>query len=222
MLYEVITYDVIYRDGKVGNAYMKRFAVTGVTRDKDYDVTQGNAGSTVMYFSANPNGESEVLKILLKPKARIRNQVFDIDMGDLAIKGRSAMGNILSKYEVYKVVLKKKGESTLGGRKIYFEEETLRINADNRGRYLGEFQGGDQILVINKKGEYYHTGFDLSNHYEDNILVIEKFDNNTVWSAIYYDAEQGFHYIKRFQIEPSTKPQGFIGDHPKSTRNNFV
>ena len=130
-------YNVVYCDGKDGISYMKRFAVTGVTRDKEYDVTQGTQGSVIQYFSANPNGESEILKIILKPKARIRNQVFDLDMGELAIKGRSARGNIVSKYALHKVSLRRKGESTLGGRKIYFEEETLRLNADGRGKFLG-------------------------------------------------------------------------------------
>ncbi|MBI9062471.1 MAG: DNA gyrase/topoisomerase IV subunit A [Marinilabiliaceae bacterium] len=209
-------YNAVYRDGASGNTYMKRFAVTGVTRDKEYIVTQGTEGTKLYYFSANPNGESEILKIMLKPKARIRNVVFDEDLGKLAIKGRSAMGNILTKHEIHKIVFRRKGESTLGGRKIYFEPETLRLNADSRGKFLGEFHGGDQILVVTKNGEYFQTSYDLSNHYEDNILIIEKYDPNTVWSAVYFDAEQDYYYVKRFQIEPSTKIQRFIGDHPKS------
>ncbi|MBS2096719.1 DNA gyrase/topoisomerase IV subunit A [Carboxylicivirga linearis] len=209
-------YNTVYRDGKGGLVYMKRFAVTGITRDKEYDVTQGKPGSSIMYFSANPNGESEILKVVLRPKARIRNLIFDLDMGELAIKGRGARGNIVTKYEVQKVALKKKGESTLGGRKIWFEEETLRLNADGRGLFLGEFHAGDLILVVTKDGKYFHTGYDLSNHYEDNILKIEKFDSNMVWSAVYYDADQDYYYIKRFQLDASNKPQSFIGDNPKS------
>ena len=169
-----------------------------------------------MYFSANPNGESEILKVVLRPKARIRNLVFDVNLGDLAIKGRAAMGNILTKYEVKTISLKKKGESTLGGRKIWFEHETLRLNADGRGQFLGEFHGGDQVLVITKDGQYYLTTYDLSNHYEDNIFLIEKFRNDIVWSAVYFDADQDFYYIKRFQFENSNKKQSFIGDNPKS------
>ncbi len=209
-------YNAVYLDGESGNTYMKRFAVTGITRDKEYIVTQGTPGSKLYYFSANPNGESEILKIMLKPKARIRNVVFDEDLGQLAIKGRSAMGNILTKHDIHKIVFRRKGESTLGGRKIFFEPETLRLNADNRGKFLGEFHGGDQILVVTKNGEYFQTSYDLSNHYEDNILIIEKYDPNTVWSAVYFDAEQDFYYVKRFQIEPCTKIQRFIGDHAKS------
>lgn len=209
-------YNAVYRDGKNGLVYMKRFAVTGITRDKEYDVTQGTPASSIMYFSANPNGESEILKVVLRPKARIRNMIFDIDMGELAIKGRAARGNIVTKYEVQKVVLKRKGESTLGGRKIWFEQETLRLNADGRGKFLGEFHAGDHILVITKDGQYYHTTYDLSNHYDDNIWLIEKFNPHTVWSAVYFDAEQDYYYIKRFQLDASTKPQSIIGEHPKS------
>nr|WP_321407010.1 DNA gyrase/topoisomerase IV subunit A [uncultured Carboxylicivirga sp.] len=215
-------YNTVYRDGKNGLVYMKRFAVTGITRDKEYDITQGKPGSSIMYFSANPNGESEILKVVLRPKARIRNLIFDLDMGELAIKGRGAMGNIVTKYEVQKVVLKKKGESTLGGRKIWFEHETLRLNADGRGKFLGEFHAGEQILVITKDGKFFHTTYDLSNHYEDNILIIEKFNSNTVWSAVYFDADQDFYYVKRFQLDVSVKPQSFIGENAKSRLVNMT
>lgn len=209
-------YNVIYRDGKQGNTYVKRFAVTGITRDKDYNLTKGKESSEILYFSANPNGEAEVLKITLKPRARLRNQIFEFDMAEQAIKGRGAQGNILTKYPIHKIVLKKKGESTLGGRKIWFEPEILRINVDGRGKYLGEFHSGDQILVMTKDGQFFQTNYDLANHYEDNILYIEKYDPEVVWSAVYYDADQDFYYLKRFQAEPVSKPQRFIGDNPKS------
>lgn len=209
-------YNVAYRDGKHGAAYVKRFAVTGITRDKEYNLTKGTEGSQILYFSANPNGEAEIVKVTLRPRARIRNPIFDFDMGQLLVKGRGAQGNILSKHEVQKVVLKRKGESTLGGRKIWFEPETLRLNVDGRGNYLGEFHGDEQILVMTRDGQFYQTSFDLSNHYEDHILVIEKYRPDTVWSAVYYDAEQKFYYIKRFQVEPVRQAQRFIGDHPKS------
>ncbi len=209
-------YNVVYRDGNKGNIYVKRFAVTGITRDKEYDVTKGTKGSDILYFSANPNGEAEVLKIVLKPKARIRNLIFDFDMAELAIKGRGAMGNILTKNEVQKVALRKKGVSTLGGRKIWFDKDVLRLNSDNRGEYIGEFHADDLILVITKDGNYYHTNFDLTNHYEDNILLIEKFDADKVWSVAYFDADQDYYYLKRFQLEQSSKPQSFIGDNQKS------
>lgn len=209
-------YNVVYRDGKQGNTYIKRFAVTGVTRDKEYNLTKGKEGSEVLYFSANPNGEAEVLKVTLKPRARLRNQIFEFDMAEQAIKGRGAQGNILTKYAIHKIVLKKKGESTLGGRKIWFEPEILRLNVDERGKYLGEFHSGDQILVMTKDGQFFQTSYDLANHYEDNILYIEKYDPEIVWSAVYYDADQDFYYLKRFQAEPVSKPQRFIGDNPKS------
>ncbi|MDR2927182.1 MAG: DNA gyrase/topoisomerase IV subunit A [Cytophagaceae bacterium] len=209
-------YNVAYRDGKHGATYVKRFAVTGITRDKDYNVTKGTEGSEILYFSANPNGEAEVLRITLKPRARIRNVVFEFDMASLAIKGRGAIGNILSKNEVHKIILKRKGESTLGGLRIWFEPEVLRLNTDGRGDYLGEFLSDDTIQVICKDGTYYHTNFDLGNHYDDNILFIEKYNPQTVWSVVYYDAEQQQCYIKRFQTESATKPQRFVGDHLKS------
>lgn len=209
-------YNVVYRDGKTGVVYVKRFAVTGITRDKEYDVTQGKPGSEIIYFSANPNGEAEVLKVTLKPKPRIRNLVYDFDMAELAIKGRGAIGNILSRNEVHKVVLKRQGVSTLGGLKIWFEPETLRLNTDGRGNYLGEFHENDQILVMTKSGNLYTTSYDLANHYEPDMLVMEKFNPERVWSAALYDGEQKFCYLKRFQAESSVKPQSFIGDHKDS------
>jgi topoisomerase IV subunit A len=210
-------YNVVYRDGKTGYSYMKRFSVTGVTRDKEYDLTQGTPGSRIVYFSANPNGEAEMLKVVLKPKPRIKKQNFEVDMGELAIKGRQSMGNILTKHEVFKISLKEKGISTLGGRKIWFDEDVLRLNADNRGKYLGEFSGEDKILVIYKNGEFELFNFDLSNHFESNILIIEKFDIGKVLSLVYFDADQNFYYVKRFGIdEAEGKRIRFIGDNPEN------
>lgn len=208
-------FNVVYRDGKTGYSFMKRFSVTGVTRDKEYDLTQGTPGSRIVYFSANPNGEAEVLKIVLKPKPRLKKLSFDVDMGELAIKGRQSMGNILTKHEVYKISLKEKGISTLGGRKIWFDEDVLRLNADNRGKYLGEFSGEDKILVIYKNGEFELFNFDLSNHFDSNILAIEKFDAGKVLSVVYFDAELNFYYVKRFEVDESEgKRIKFIGEHP--------
>lgn len=207
-------YNVVYKDGKTGFYYMKRFSVTGVTRDKEYNLTKETKGSRVVYFSANPNGEAEVLKIMLKPKPRIKKLVFEVDLGELAIKGRQSMGNILTKYEVHKINLKEKGVSTLGGRKIWFDEDVLRLNADNRGKYLGEFSGEDQILVLYKNGEYQLYSYDLSNHFEDGILSIEKYDSSKVLSVVYYDAEQEYYYVKRFEIEEvEGKSFRFIGEY---------
>ncbi len=210
-------YNVVYRDGKTGFSYMKRFSVNGVTRDKEYDITQGTPGSRITYFSANPNGEAEVLKILLKPKPRIKKLAFEADMGELAIKGRQSMGNILTKHEVHKISLKEKGLSTLGGRKIWFDEDVLRLNSDNRGKFLGEFTGEDKILTVYKNGEYELYTFDLGNHFDPEILIIEKFDPRKILSCVYYDAEQGFYYVKRFEIEEvDGKRIRFIGEHPEN------
>ena len=208
-------YNVVYRDGKTGYSYMKRFPVTGVTRDKEYDLTQENKGSRILYFSANPNGEAEILKVILKPKARIKKQVFEVDLGELTIKGRQAMGNIFTKHEVHKISLKEKGVSTLGGRKIWFDQDVLRLNADNRGRFLGEFSGEDKILVLYKSGDFQLYNYDLSNHFDENILVIEKYDSGKILSAIYYDDELKYYYVKRFEIdEPEGKCVRFIGENP--------
>ncbi|MCQ2236508.1 MAG: DNA gyrase/topoisomerase IV subunit A [Bacteroidales bacterium] len=209
-------YNVAYVDGETGVSYVKRFAVSGITRDKEYNVTMGTPKSKVVYFSANPNGEAEVLKVCLKPKLKLRNVVFEYDMADLAIKGRDSKGNLLTKNELLKVTLKKRGVSTLGGRKVYFEKETLRLNPDGRGEYIGEFSGDDLLLVINNKGELYTTGFGFEQHFEDNIIKMEKYDNRKVWTAVYYDGEKKLNYIKRFRIEPTNKPLLFISEAPKS------
>ncbi len=208
-------YNVVYKDGESGVFYMKRFSVTGVTRDKEYNLTKETKGSRIAYFSANPNGEAETLRVVLKPKPRIKKLIFEVDLGELAIKGRQSMGNILTKYDVHKISLKEKGVSTLGGRKIWFDPDVLRLNADSRGVFLGEFSGEDEILVIYKSGEFQLYNYDLSNHFGDNILTIEKFDQQKILSAVYFDAEQQFYYVKRFEIdEPEGKLVRFIGEHP--------
>jgi topoisomerase-4 subunit A len=208
-------YNIVYKDGKSGYSYMKRFFVTGVTRDKEYNLTKETKGSRITYFSVNPNGEAEVLKIVLKPKPRIKKLIFEEDLGELAIKGRQSMGNILTKYDVHKISLKEKGVSTLGGRKIWFDEDVLRLNADSRGTFLGEFSGEDKILVLYKKGDYQLYNYDLSSHFGQDILVIEKFDKHKILSVVYYDAEQKYYYVKRFEIEEiEGKLFSFIGDNP--------
>jgi topoisomerase IV subunit A len=208
-------YNLVYRDGKGGNNYMKRFAVTGVTRDKEYNMTMGTEGSRILYFSANPNGEAEVLRITFKPRPKLKKLVDEIDMAELAIKGRASMGNLVSKNEIHKITLKEKGMSTLGGRKIWFDEDVLRLNADSRGLYLGEFTGDDKILVIDKDGFFHLYTYDLENHFEKNILSISKFDPSKIASVIYFDAEQNFYYLKRFTIEPNAGKQcRFIGEFP--------
>lgn len=209
-------YNMVYRNGKDGVSYIKRFALGGLARDKDYDLTQGTKGTKVLYFSANPNGEAEILKVFLKPKPRIKNLVFERDFSEIAIKGRSSMGNIFTKNDIHRIVLKQKGGSTLGGREVWFDYDVLRLNYDGRGTLLGEFCHEDSILVITKRGICFTSNFDLSNHYPDDILRIEKFDSEKIWTAVLYDAEQKNPYIKRFKLEASTKEFSFIGEHPDS------
>ncbi|MDH6306009.1 topoisomerase-4 subunit A [Parabacteroides sp. PF5-5] len=209
-------YNVVYRDGKMGKNYIKRFNVTGITRDREYNLTRGTDGSRIMYFSANPNGEAETVKVILKPKPRQKLLVFEKDFSDVSIKGRSSIGVILTKAEIHKVSLKQKGSSTLGGRMVWFDWDVLRLNYDGRGDDLGEFQSDEQILVVLRNGDFYTTNFDLSNHYENNILTIEKYDPEKIWTAAIYDVEQGYRYLKRFQLEATNRKQNFVSDHPDS------
>jgi topoisomerase-4 subunit A len=210
-------YNVVYRDGKAGCNYIKRFAVTGITRDKEYDLTQGNQGSRILYFSANLNGEAETIKIILKPKPRQKLLVFDKNFSEVTIKGRASMGNILTKADIHKISLKTKGGSTLGGRQVWFDKDVLRINYDGRGNYLGEFFADDLILVIEETGEFYTTNFDSGNHYQGQIKKIEKFDPDKIWSVALYDADQqNFPYLKRFSFEISNKKQSFLGENNAS------
>ena len=210
-------YNVIYRDGKEGNYYMKRFNVASIIRDREYDVTQGTPGSKIVYFTANPNGEAEVVKVSLRPNVRIKKLVFEKDFSTINIKGRQSMGNLLTKYEVHKIVLKQRGGSTLGGRKVWFDSDVLRLNYDGRGKYLGEFQTNESILVILENGEFYTTDFDLNNHYENGIAYIEKFDAEKVWTAVLYDADQqNFPYLKRFTFEVTNKRQSYLGENKQN------
>jgi topoisomerase-4 subunit A len=210
-------YNVIYQNGKGGVYYMKRFAVTGLTRDREYNLTPGLPGTRVTWFSANPNGEAETVKVTLKPKLRLKVLQFDVDFSKLAIKGRGAQGNLVTKNEVHRFALKERGASTLGGRDVWFDHDVQRLNYDGRGTYLGEFQAHDLVLVILKNGEYYTSSFEATNHYEDNILRIEKFRPNHVWTAVLNDADQGYPYIKRFVFEASSRKQRFLGENEKST-----
>lgn len=210
-------YNVVYRDGKEGTHYIKRFNVTSIIRDREYDVTQGTPDSRIMYFTANPNGEAEVIKVTLKPNPRVRRIIFEEDFSDISIKGRQARGNILTKLPVHKIALKQRGGSTLGGRKVWFDRDVLRLNYDGRGEYLGEYQSDDSILVVHDNGDFYITNFDLSNHYDDNIRILEKFDPNKVWTAVLYDADQqNLPYIKRFCMEATARKQNYIGENKNS------
>lgn len=209
-------YNVIYQDGKDGNTMVKRFAVPAVTRDREYDVTKGTPGSRIIYFTANPNGEAETVKVYLKPKKRLRNLKFEFDFGDLAIKGRGAGGNILSRHAVDRVVLKEKGVSTLGGIDIWFDPTVVRINSDGRGKYLGNFSGDDRILTMTKSGHFDLHSFDLTNHFEHDTIIIEKFNPDRIFSAVFYDGEQQHYYLKRFEIEETSKKTPFVNGHSGS------
>ena len=205
-------YNLIYRDGKQGNTYMKRFPVKSITRDKEYDLTSGNKGSKILHFTANPNGEAEVVSVILKSQAKTRKLKFDVDFTDLAIKGRGSKGNLVSKHPVSKVDLKSKGVSTLAAQKIWFDDTVQRLNIDGRGELLGEFAGDDKILVISQSGEYQLLGFDLSTHFPEDMIVLEKLDAKKPVSAIYWDGAKSKYYVKRFLVEPSDKKVSFISD----------
>jgi topoisomerase-4 subunit A len=198
---ERTVYNMIYKDGQSGASYVKRFSVLGVTRDKEYDLTKGSKGSKVLYFTANPNGEAEIVTIQLKPHSKLRKLQFDLDFAEIAIKGRSSMGNTVSKYPVKKITLKTKGISTLSGRKIWFDDILKRLNVDGRGKYLGEFDGEDKILTVNKDGVYELTTFDLSNHFEDNLMLMEKYDPEKVYSVVHFEGKSKSYLVKRFLFE---------------------
>ena len=211
------TYNVVYRDGKKGWYFMKRFNVTSMTRDKEYDLTQGTPGSKVMYFTANPNGEAEIIKVTLDPNPKLKKIFIDQDFSQVMIKGRGSKGNLLTKNPVHRIGLKSHGHSTLGGRKVWYDPDVNRLNYDDHGRRLGEFYDEDQILVILDNGDFYLTSFDLNNHFEPNILRIEKYDADKVWTAILFDADnQGYPYLKRFQMDASKKKQNWLSDNPAS------
>ena len=209
-------YNAIYRDGKGGIYYMKRFAVTGVARDKEYDLTQGTKGSRVMYFTANPNGEAEVIRVTLKPALHLKKLEVIKDLSELAIKSRTARGNVLTKYDVKSITLKQKGHSTLGGRQVWFDPDVLRLNYDGQGMYLGEFAEEDRILVITNNGGYYLTNFDLTAHFDQNIWRIEKFNSEKIWSLAMWNADLGYYYGKRFLLDAQAKMQSMLGENSDS------
>ena len=210
-------YNVVYRDGKKGPYFIKRFNVTSMTRDKEYDLTIGTPASKVMYFTANPNGEAEIIKVTLDPNPKVKKIFIEKDFSEVMIKGRASKGNLLTKFSVHRIGLKSRGHSTLGGRKVWYDPDVKRLNYDDHGMLLGEFFDEDQILVLLKNGDYYLTNFDENNHFEENILRIEKYDADKVWTAILYDADnQGYPYLKRFQMDASKKKQNWLSENPSS------
>ena len=211
-------YNVVYRDGKKGFYFIKRFNVTSVTRDREYDLTQGTPGSRIVYFTANPNGEAEIIKVTLDPAEVKKGSIFlDKDFSQIIIKGRSSKGNLLTKKSIHRIGLKSHGHSTLGGRKVWFDPDVNRLNYDEHGTLLGEFYDDDQILVILKNGDYYLSNFDANNHYEDNIAIIEKYDPSKVWTAVLFDADNaGYPYMKRFEMEATKRKQNYLGENSAS------
>ena len=210
-------YNVVYRDGKKGAYFIKRFNVTSMTRDKEYDLTQGTPGSKIMYFTANPNGEAEVIKVTLDPNPKLKKIFIEKDFSEVIIKGRASKGNLLTRNPVHRIGLKSHGHSTLGGRKVWYDPDVNRLNYDEHGRLLGEFFDDDQILVILQNGDFYLTNFDVNNHFEQDILRIEKYDQDKVWSAALWDADnQGYPYLKRFLMEATKRKQNFLGENTLS------
>ena len=211
-------YNVLYRDGLKGAIMMKRCAIKGITRDREYDITKGTAGSEVLYMSVNPNGEAETLKVYFKPRPRLKKLITDLNFGDLVIKGRQSQGNLFSRYAIHKIVLKERGSSTLGGQNIWFDHDINRLNTEERGELLGEFSGDDRLVVFTKDAQYYTSNYDVGQHFPENLLFIEKHDPDKIYTVVYIDREQGLHYIKRFQAEQcDQKPQQFV-----EPENEFV
>lgn len=212
-------YNCVYRDGKMGPYYIKRFNITAMTRDKMYDLTQGKPGSRVVYFTANPNGEAEIIKVTLEPdpKRKKQNIFMEKDFSEVLIKGRAAKGNLLTRKNIHRIGLKSHGHSTLGGRKVWFDPDVNRINYEEHGRFLGEFSDTESILVVLDNGEFYITNFDANNHYEPNILRLEKWDEAKVWTAVLHDADNGgMPYLKRFTMDATKRHQNFLGENPDS------
>lgn len=205
-------YNVLYRDGKNGPIMMKRCAIKAVTRDKEYDLTKGTPHSEILYMSVNPNGEAEVLKVYFKPRPRLKKVIVDLDFSTLAIKGRQSQGNLFSRYGIHKIVLKERGASTLGGQDVWYDEDIRRLNADGRGRLLGEFKGDDKLIVWTTKNQYYITGYDLAQHFPDETVRVEKFVPERIYALAYYDGEQGYYYLKRFSAEMSERMQSFLDE----------
>ena len=209
-------YNVLYRDGKNGPIMMKRCAIKGITRDKEYNITKGTAKSEILYMSVNPNGEAEVLKVYFKPRPRLKKVIVDLDFSELAIKGRQSQGNLFSRYGIHKIVLKERGTSTLGGQNIWFDEDVRRLNTDGRGVLLGEFKGDDKLIVWTSKNQYYITNFDLSQHFPDDTMHVGRFETGRVYSICYFDREQQYYYMKRFTAEQTDKMQSFLDEEGQS------
>lgn len=213
---ERTVYNVVYQDGKSKVSYIKRFPVVGVQRNKDYNFTTGTSGTKVLYFSANPNGEAEIVKVRLRPRPRLRKLYFEADFSEYQIKGKQARGNILTKNPVSTVKKKEDGVSTLGAMDIWFDESVRRLNMDENGKYLGAFKGSDRIIGFMENGEFMSYGYDLTTHFDEDMFYLEKFDSEKIWTAIYYEGESGYYYVKRFKLFDSAKRISLITEHESS------
>ena len=210
-------YNVAYRDGRQGYTYMKRFNVTAITRDKEYDLTQGKPGSKILYFTSNPNGEAETIKVTLDSSPTLKTIFLNRDFSQISIRGKSSRGYLLSKKPVHRISLKDRGHSTLGGLKVWYDQDVNRLNYDEHGTFLGEFNDDEKILIVLDNNDFYLTSFDVNNHFENNIKIIEKWNPNKIWTAVLFDADnQGYPYIKRFTMEALKKKQNFVGENPNS------
>ena len=210
-------YNVAYRDGRQGYTYMKRFNVTAITRDKEYDLTQGKPGSKILYFTSNPNGEAETIKVTLDSSPTLKTIFLNRDFSQISIRGKSSRGYLLSKKPVHRISLKDRGHSTLGGLKVWYDPDVNRLNYDEHGTFLGEFNDDEKILIVLDNNDFYLTSFDVNNHFENNIKIIEKWNPNKIWTAVLFDADnQGYPYIKRFTMEALKKKQNFVGENPNS------
>jgi topoisomerase-4 subunit A len=209
-------YNILFRDGRNGVILMKRFNVTGLMRDKEYDITKGTPGSQILYFGAHPNGEADILKVIFRPRPRMKKIIEELDFSTQAVRSRTANGNIFSKFSIHKIVLKEKSESTLGGKKIWLDNETNKLNDDGKGLFLGEFTSDDKILVLTKQAYYYTTSYELVNRYEDDILLIKKFESGEIFSFVYFDATLNQYCVKRIVFDKSLDKERFIDEDPDS------
>ncbi|MFR9672674.1 MAG: DNA gyrase subunit A, partial [Rikenellaceae bacterium] len=205
-------YNLLYRDGRDGAIMMKRCAIKGITRDKEYNITKGTPKSEILYLSVNPNGEAEVLKVSFKPRPRLKKLVVDLDLSELAIKGRASQGNLFSRYGVHRISVKSRGVSTLAGQMIWYDGDVRRLNCDEHGEALGEFKGDDKLIVWTARNQYYITGFDVMQHFPDDTIRVERYISGKVYALCYFDREQGFYYMKRFEVESSDKLQYFLSE----------
>ena len=209
-------YNIIYRDGPAGTIYYKRCAITGLTRGKEYTLHGERLVHGCCTCTVNPNGEAETVKVTLKPRPRVKNLVFDVSFSNLDIKGRSSIGNILTRYPVHKIELKEKGNSTLGGKKIWWDETVQRLNQEGKGKYLGDFSPHDKILLLTRSGEMRLSGHELTAHFEEDLVIIRKYEQDKVFTVVYFDGGQKYYYIKRFKAEVTEKPARYFEEHPKS------